>query len=667
MAEWIEEKPEFSEYEPVPTEETKEPNPSGEAPVIEEPTKEEVPTEVLEETPVEVDPSKLTTDQAVKGGPGDYSWGGFEDQKKQKAGSQIQKPPNVSQEDWDNRPEWSRPLEDVLHAGSTVGAGVLDFAFDAASMTQIPFLKSADEWWDTHSPRSKDPSHTLVRDASAIIVPTLYGASAINGVDKAVKFRHIPKIQKTLATLLAHAGLDVSVAAISSQSYEQDNMAGALNKWLGWNLPFSTSEDQSEEERRHNHIYEAATFSFATSVLGVFGALSKKVRLIGKDQKTINLLEQRSRELREILEDADLDPATKSIETKDKLRTRAQQKEALKRIKNKQITGQETKYDPFINEPARPEQRAISPDELELPDPVGAKVSQYKIQNNLGTLDGIMPPSTPTRVMDLLTDTTDVSQRSKTLVEFFQSGLSANTDVIIGKNKISAADLNKAVDNLVENIFNPRLSFKQFQKIVNKNKSLVFEGRKFLSEEAWLTSMKAWEKVHADLFNPNNMRASAMMQQQAADVISTTARSMELLDGIGTNSRQWEIMSNKLKFLVGEVTTNKDIVRRAAELEELVEKGDFNRVASWLNAQSDGFNAGISASKRKAFGLIDEIERIAKEHPNYMRPLAEAYDATNGDVNTLYHLHKWGEANIGFLKKDIFDKNPEMPSFIIQG
>ena len=44
-----------------------------------------------------------TTDKAVKGGEGDYSWGGHEDQKKQQYG--LQKPANVSQEDWDNRPE----------------------------------------------------------------------------------------------------------------------------------------------------------------------------------------------------------------------------------------------------------------------------------------------------------------------------------------------------------------------------------------------------------------------------------------------------------------------------------------------------------------------------------------------------------------------------------
>ena len=116
-----------------------------------DPTTEEEPvtkTPVAKETPV-------TTDQAVKGGPGDYSWGGYEDQKRkaEREANRV-KPPNVSQEDWDNRPEWSRPLEDVLHAGSTVGAGALDFAFDAIGL--VPWLKPADQWWDANKPQSKD-------------------------------------------------------------------------------------------------------------------------------------------------------------------------------------------------------------------------------------------------------------------------------------------------------------------------------------------------------------------------------------------------------------------------------------------------------------------------------------------------------------------------------
>ena len=245
--------------------------------------------------------------------------------------------------------------------------------------------------------------------------------------------------------------------------------------------------------------------------------------------------------------------------------------------------------------------------------------------------------------------------------------MSANADIIIDEKTIKAADLNKAVDNLVENLFDPGTSFNQFKNNINAGKTRVFKGRQFLNDEAWVEASAAWQRAHRELFDPNNLRASAVLQQQAANTVSTTARSLNLLDGIGTSGRQWEIMSKKMKFLVGEVTASRSIIKSSVEMKELVRGGDFRRLAEWLQLQSDGFDVTLGRARQSASDVIDEIERIAIEHPNYMRPLAEAYDATNGDVDTLYKLHKWGEANIGLLKKGIIDRNPEMPSFFIRG
>ena len=649
MAEWIEDK-EIDYSEPIEA-----PTPEEAPPVEEAPVAEEAPVETVDNAPI-------TTDQAVKGGPGDYSWGGYEE-KKSAAESEDKrvKPDNVSQEDWDNRPEWSRPLEDVLHAGSTVGAGVLDFTFDAAGMTRIPWLVKADNWWDGNNPKSKDPSHTLVRDVSAVLIPSLMGGALVGSIGKATQARHIPKVQRVLATIAAQMGIEVSIAGITSQSYEQDNAAGALNKMFGWNLPWATKDGMDPDKRRHLHMYEAGGFSAAVDLIGAFGAFGQALRKINLDQKSINLREQQVEALGKILKEDGVDPVTEAVQGTRGVRNAAQEDETLKRLTNKT----DTDYDPFINEPARPEQRAVDPDYFDV-DPVGAKADLYRIQNNIGTVDGIARPFAPPSVLDTITNS-GATQRASELGKFFDGGLSANADIIIDEKTIKAADLNKAVDNLVENLFDPGTSFNQFKKTINAGKTRVFKGRQFLNDDAWVEASAAWQRAHRELFDPNNLRASAVLQQQAASTIATTARSMNLLDDIGTNSRQWEIMSKKMKFLVGEVTSNRSIIKRSVEMQELVRGGDFRRLAEWLNYQSDGFDVAIGAARQSASDIIDELERIAKEHPNYMRPLAEAYDATNGDVDTLYKLHKWGEANIGLLKKGIYDRNPEMPSFIIRG
>ena len=206
----------------------------------------------------ELTKQSITTDEAVKGGPGDHSWGGYEEKKRgDTPGSHIVKPANVSQEDWDNRPEWSRPLEDILYTGSAAGAGVLDFAFDAIGL--VPWLKPADEWWDNNSPRSKHPANKMIRDASSVIIPSLYGGHAITGSVKSASWaQNLPKITKVLGNVAAWAGVDTTVAMISSHSKTDDNLAATLNNWLGVDIPWATRESVGPDVRWKKNVYEAA-------------------------------------------------------------------------------------------------------------------------------------------------------------------------------------------------------------------------------------------------------------------------------------------------------------------------------------------------------------------------------------------------------------------------
>ena len=559
-------------------------------------------------------------------------------------------------------------LGQVKWAGDVAAQGTGDTIFDAIGAVgnrfDVPWLKRADEWWDANNPKSNDPFHTLVRDVSAVVVPSIVANRVlVGGLAGATKARNINSATRTLGSILAQAGIETSIAAITSQSYEQDNAAGALNKMFGWNIPWGTDDAMGPEQRRHLHMYEAGAFSAAVDLTGAAFAFGKALKKVNADQNALQLLEADAAKLKKAIGVEPTDEFTTAVEGRKAFRELAKKDEAIKRLSN-QIDN--TKYDPFVNDPARPEQRAISPDEFDV-DAVGAKADQYAIQNNIGTIDGIMRPSASKELMQTLTESRDITQRAAALGGFFDNELSANADVILNGKQIPGAELNKAVDNLVENLFDPNVTFKQFQQAINEGRTLVHRGHKLLNEDAWITASQAWQRAHRELFNPNNLRASAMVSQQAADVVSTTARSIKLLDGIGTSSRQWEIMSQKMKLLVGEVTASKDVIRRGVELRSLVQQGDFQKVAQWLNVQSDSFESALLSSRNKAFSVIDEIENIAKEHPEYMRPLAEAYDATNGDINTLHKLHQFAEANIGLLKKGIFDRHPEMPSFFIRG
>ena len=128
--------------------------------------------------------------------------------------------------------------------------GVADFASDAVGL--VPWLKPIDEWWDANSYRSTHPGHKMIRDASSIIIPSLAGASWVTGGAKAAlaaKAITLPKFAHTLGTVAAYAGVDTGVAMVSSHSKTDDNIAGTLNDWLGWNIPWATRPGDDPDTR----------------------------------------------------------------------------------------------------------------------------------------------------------------------------------------------------------------------------------------------------------------------------------------------------------------------------------------------------------------------------------------------------------------------------------
>ena len=339
-----------------------------------------------------------TTADAVKGGPGDYSWGGYEDQQKPQYG--LEKPANVSQEDWDARPEWSRGLENLITGGGAPALGVADFVADAAAL--VPFLKPVSEWWNENSPRSNHPAHKMTRDAASIIIPTMWGGGVVTGTLKsATASMAIPKATRILGSIAAHAGVDTSVTAISSHSKEQDNIAAALNEWLGWDIPWATRDGDSPDVIRKKNIYESAGLSVGVDLITSAFALSKAMKIIPGDEAAERAL------ARHRLGFEGEDPITANVLGRRSSRTKAQRAEAITRMVRDPAG---TKYDPFVNEPSLgPQSRAVT--DLEV-NPIKAKIDNWRIQNNVGTTNGRARPVVSTRFIKRMNDATP-SQRAE--------------------------------------------------------------------------------------------------------------------------------------------------------------------------------------------------------------------------------------------------------------
>ena len=537
--------------------------------------------------------------------------------------------------------------------------GVADFASDAIGL--VPWLKPVDQWWDENSYRSTHPGHTLLRDASSIILPTLAGGGwLVGGTKAAVAARAItlPRFAHTLGTVAAYTGVDTGVAMISSHSKKDDNLAATLNNWLGWQIPWATRPGDDPDTRWKKNVYEAAGFAGGVELLGAAFTFGRKAKLFPRDAAAEQAISQRARQL-ELFDD----PLTAAVEPRRIARQNAVRNETVEAIKK---DPESLEYNSFINDVGEDSAgRAVV--DLEA-DPLQAKLHQTQIQNNAGTYNGRAAPVADEAFQKRFLKAINGDERARQLDQLFDSiSPSFDATVVSGGKRINikSEEMNKAVDNLTQAIYGKDISFKEFEFIVDDMKTSIL-GNTMLDPEQYAIGVNAFRRAFDKLFDPNQMRASGMLAQQTADTVTDTATAAKMLGEQTDTSRQMKIIFDKLNLLGQEVKANEFIMSKAQEYKKVIAQGDPENAVRWVTSQADNFDEYIAGVKAKSNKITDELQDIAKNNPNYYRAFVEAYDATNGSVDELHKLHRLTEENIGLLKKGFIDKNPEAPSMLVK-
>ena len=79
---------------------------------------------------------------------------------------------------------------------------------------------------------------------------------------------------------------------------------------------------------------------------------------------------------------------------------------------------------------------------------------------------------------------------------------------------------------------------------------------------------------------------------------------------------------------------------------------------------------GLDALKKitkESKDAIDLIRMLNKEKPSMLKPLMMTYEATDGNVDTISKLNRFFQESTGIIKKGFIDRNPDMPSVVVQG
>lgn len=557
----------------------------------------------------------------------------------------------------------------------------------------VPWLKPVDQAIDKAIPAENDPTEKLIRDIGGLVVPALIGGSAIGAIGRVVS---APSKLKVGGELAARLGLEAGIAYSAGSSQTDENLAQTLNETFGLSLPNATNDDDTPSVRRKKHVLDAAGyFSLAEALgLGIKFAASKLRKLRGTDEVSEAIVQKTPQvdpespleSAYEIVKDerkqvfteemvrrlefgpgrigpfGDVIRPVKSPEgaafdaTIDQLELGPRSVEPFPGL-------QQTNHDPFIH-------KFTEPHETYVPN-AGANALETKadiaeeVYNPNYPINGRAAPVATESFEKKFMGITEAGDRKDALDELFNTVAPSIDAVREGTTKYNAEQINQAVDVMVDRIFDDSLSFADFQNTVLDMRKNVYQGEKFLTEEAFLVAANSFKKAFQEMFNPNSKRASALLVKDAAGTASDLGRAIDLIPEKNTANLQAK-MFEKLELVSSEIRANQYIAGKTLEYKKLVKNGNNPKVIEWMASQADEFKAGFQAAKAKGLQTVATYKEIAEKNPEYLKVFAEAVDHTNGKVDTLAKLKEYADKNISALKAAVYEDD-EVPSWFIRG
>ena len=540
--------------------------------------------------------------------------------------------------------------------------------------------------------REKNDAAQMVRDASGLIIPSLLGGAAVQGISKGVNATvMLGSKTKVAGELAARLGVDTAIAYSTPTSETDENMAETLNKWFGWTLPNATSDDDAPAVRREKHVKEAMGMFAFGELLGLGLKLFRRTKAEGVDEAAKEIVGK--------TKDVNLDdPITSAHKIVKEERQKIFDEEVVLRMEAGpgrigkfgdvllegprpiDVTpfspepgmagadlnlGARQQHDPFIH-------KYTDAHETYIPNQ-GANALEAKID----IAEMVYNPKWPKRGRPVPAATQHYEKQylgiegpgeeADFLSELFDTTSAGVKAIESGQTKYTSIQVNEAIDIRTNQIINADVSVKEFNEIVEGLKKNVYEGHKFLTEEEFLVAAKTFKKIWVEMFDPNRMRASGMLMQNAVDNTIDLARAVNSLPNKDTGNLQAH-MVEKLNILATEIRANQYIAGRSLEYKKLVKNGNHKKVQEWLKKETEEFDVKFKAEKAKGLKTVQTYKEIAEKNPEWLKTFAEAVDHTNGNVDTLVKLENYLARNVGVVRPLIAKKfNDGVPSWFVQG
>ena len=231
---------------------------------------------------------------------------------------------------------------------------------------------------------------------------------------------------------------------------------------------------------------------------------------------------------------------------------------------------------------------------------------------------------------------------------------------------ISQEMIKEAGDRLAEILIDPRMQPGDMYKLLDEFKIQLSDGTKVLDDTGYAGVMSAMKGYYSQVLDMDVLKAKAYLTTSLAGQISDIAEGARLMDDALVTNQAIDQIADRIEYLMVEKGLASAFAGRTLRNKRL-----WNTAKSSKKAQKALNDAALLEHKNAIEELIPDaknwaqtMRRVAKENPDFLKPLMMANEFADGNIDSLYKMNKVAQNKFASLSKAFIDANPDMPSLV---
>lgn len=537
-----------------------------------------------------------------------------------------------------------------LEVPTAIVGGVGDFIQDLDE--RVTFLEIPDDLW---SPQNQTPWGKGLRAIASQLVPTIGlslltrkgitgGATKVFGPDSLAK---MPKVAKYFGEVGVAEAAGTAITEISREGLEDNAMR--MLRDLGVPTPdaITTLDTDSPDVKRQKNHFEGLGFGVLSEIV----EWTVKGLRAAKGLPFMTKIEPRDGAAKEFEAGMQAGKTSDELDLESKVNDAEDAREDVKfnrALQDIEADPEGVRPTPDVNTPlyetheqaviARPRDAARQND-----------IDAARIGGDIDSEDGRLGPIMDSAQIRAANDTDELGlQARKALVEDYKKAGVYDVETMNGR-KITYEMLRKIGDMddfrtvLKGGVDDDTVA--AFKQLLEDSKVDLLAGTnaKHLDQVGMRQAVGA-AKILMEALDPENVRASARLARTTAGQISDMATAVrQMKDSSLDTTRQEELMLEMLEFATAEIKYMSWVQGRGLQLLNALKNKPDNMTRVQLAQEAQEAMAKQKADAKK---LNQFIRQLREEDPANYRAFVAAYEATNGRVDTIEALNRYGESKL---------------------